>query len=130
MTGRLPVWALIAPFFLVLLYGLLVFIALTDLPGFYDAMAMPFPNHGFMHISWTGKTIAIWLVLLVAVGTRRSAYLLLALIGVVTQQIGDTIAGITTNVDVFVTNIGLGLSALSLASVAASRYLTPKSHDA
>lgn len=88
---------------------------------------MPFPNHGFMHISWTGKTIAIWLVLLISVGTRKPSFLLLALVGVITQQIGDTIAGRATDVDVFITNIGLALSALSLAGIAASRYLARKS---
>ncbi len=123
MTRRLPLWALAAPALLVLLYGMLIFIALTDQPGFYDAMAMPLPNHGFMHISWTGKTVAIWLVLVIALGTRRSGFLLLALVGVVAQQIGDTIAGRTTNVDVFITSVGLALSALSLTGIAANRYL-------
>lgn len=127
MTKRLPLWALVAPILLVLLYGMLIFFSLTDQPGFYEAMGMPFPNHGFMHISWTGKTIAIWLVLLIAVGTRKPRFLLLALIGVIAQQIGDTVAGRATDVDVFITNIGLALSAVSLAGIAARRYLARKS---
>lgn len=127
MTERLPLWTLVAPTLLVLLYGMLIFFALTDQPGFYDAMAMPLPNHGFMHVSWMGKTVAIWLVLLVAVGTRQAGFLLFALVGVITQQIGDTIAGRVTEVDVFVTNIGLALSAFSLAGIAACRCLVRKS---
>jgi len=115
---RLPIWALIAPALLVALYALLIFVSITDQVGFYDAMAMPFPNHGFMHISWTGKTMAIWTVLLISVATRRWDFILLGLVGVTIQQVGDTIAGQTTNVDVFVTNIGLALSLLSFGSIA------------
>ena len=47
---RLPIWVMIGPGLLILLYGFLIFLALSDLPGFYEAMDMPMPNHGFMHV--------------------------------------------------------------------------------
>ncbi len=110
----LPIWALVGPGLLCLLYGFLIFVALTNVAGFYEAMAMPMPNHGFMHISWTGKTVAIWVMLVAATLLRARPLVLLAMAGVLVQQLGDTIAGLTTGVDVFVTQIGLGLSVISL----------------
>lgn len=115
---RLPIWALIGPALLGILYGLLIYLAVTDRSGFYGAMEMPMPNHGFMHISWTGKTVAIWAMLVVAIGLRSRSLVLLALFGVMLQQLGDTLAGRATGVDVFVTQIGLLLNVASLLVLA------------
>jgi len=128
MTIRLPWWALIAPALLILLYGMLIYVGLGDQANFYGPMNMPLPNHGFMHISWTGKTAAIWLVLVLATGSRMSGVVLLALVGVVVQQIGDFIAGASTGVDIFVTQIGFALWCVSVAGILFSLYLKRQTH--
>lgn len=122
MHLRLPWWALIAPALLIALYGLLIFAALGNQANFYGPMNMPLPNHGFMHISWTGKTAAIWLMLVIAVVTRMPGMVLLALVGVVVQQIGDFIAGARTDVDVFITQIGFALWCVSVAVILFSLF--------
>lgn len=114
---RLPLWALLGPVLLIGLYAMLIFFALFGRVGFYEAMAMPQPNHGFMHISWTGKTIAIWGMMLVAALLRRVELVALALVGVVVQQLGDTWAGQATAVDVVISQIGLVFSAITLVSL-------------
>ena len=126
MSNKLPLWALIAPTLLVLLYGFLIFVAVGDPVNFYGAMSMPTPNHGFMHISWTGKTIAIWGMLVVATIVRQPGILLVALLGVVIQQVGDFIAGAVTDVDVNVTQIGFALWVISIVTIGVAVFKTRK----
>lgn len=122
LQTKLPVWALLAPALLVFLYGFLIIVALGDQSNFYDAMNMPMPNHGFMHISWTGKTIAIWVMLAAAAVTRQAGLLLVALLGVVIQQIGDFTAAAMTGVDVNITRIGFALWVISIAAIGLAVY--------
>ena len=107
-TEPLPLWLLVVPALLVLLYSMLSWLAFTDSGFFYTSMDIPIPEHGFMLLSWGGKNTAIVVGLLLALLSRRSRPLLIMLAVLLTMQFGDINAGFRTNVNVFITFIGLG----------------------
>ncbi len=56
---RLGLPFLIIPTLLVLIYGMLSFISLSDQTLFYESMDIPVPEHEFLLWSWGGKNTAI-----------------------------------------------------------------------
>ncbi|MEM7029040.1 MAG: hypothetical protein AAF629_05565 [Chloroflexota bacterium] len=108
LTKKLPLWLLIVPTLLVLIYSMLSFIAFTDPISFHESMTIPVPEHGFMLLSWGGKNTAIVVGLILAILSRQQLPLLIMMAVLVTMQFGDINAGTRTNVNVFVTYIGLG----------------------
>ncbi len=107
-TQKLPLWLLIVPTLLVLIYSMLSWLAFTDLEFFYTSMDIPIPEHGFMLLSWGGKNTAIVVGLILAILSRQLLPLLIMMVVLVTMQFGDINAGFQTNVNVFITFIGLG----------------------
>ncbi|MEM9951098.1 MAG: hypothetical protein AAF846_05845 [Chloroflexota bacterium] len=106
-TEKLPLWALIVPALLVALYTMLSWLAFTDPTFFYESMEIPIPEHGFMLLSWGGKNGAIVVALLLATLSRQRLPIWIMLVALVTMQFGDINAGFQTNVNVFITYIGL-----------------------
>lgn len=106
-TEKLPIWALIVPALLVALYTMLSWLAFTDPTFFYESMTIPIPEHGFMLLSWGGKNTAIVVGLALATLSRQRLPLWIMLAALLTMQFGDINAGAQTNVNVFITYIGL-----------------------
>lgn len=114
LSKRLPLWLLIVPGILVIIYSLLSWAAFTDPVGFHSSMTIPVPEHGFMLLSWGGKNTAIVVGLILAILSRQQLPLLILMVVLVTMQFGDINAGARTNVNVFVTYIGLGCVILEM----------------
>lgn len=114
MKEKLPIWVLIAPLLMIIVYAGLIYSALfgaqTD---FYEPMGLPLPNHQFMHVSWTGKVIVMWSLLVFGTFSRRSDFLLIGVSVMFLQQTADLIAAFSTDVFVPITWIGLILSVIT-----------------
>ena len=104
---KLPWWLLIVPILLVGIYSMLSCVAFFNPTNFFTSMSIPIPEHNFMILSWGGKNTAIVVGLLLSILSRRVLPLSIMLVVFVTMQFGDINAGARTNVNVFVTYIGL-----------------------
>ena len=113
-TERLPLWVLIPSVFIILVYSMLSFLAFTNPEFFYTSMTIPIPEHGFMLLSWGGKNTAMVMGILLATLGRRALPLVIMMGVFLTGQFGDINAGAQTNVNVFVTYIGMGFIILQL----------------
>ena len=113
-TERLPLWVLIPSVFIILVYSMLSFLAFTNPEFFYTSMTIPIPEHGFMLLSWGGKNTAMVMGILLATLGRRALPLVIMMGVFLTGQFGDINAGAQTNVNVFVTYIGMGFVILQL----------------
>ena len=111
---KLPFWSLIPSAFLLIIYIFLSNLAINDPTFWYESMEIPQPEHGFLLISWAGKNTAMVMSLLLAVLTRQRLPVLIAMAVLFTGQIGDSVAGSQTGVNVFVTYIGMAFVALQL----------------
>ena len=80
-------------------------------------MTIPIPEHGFMLLSWGGKNTAIVVGLILAMVSRRLQTILIMMGVLLTMQFGDINAGARTNVNVFVTYIGMGFVIFELILV-------------
>lgn len=125
MESKLPIWVLIAPFIMIIVYaGLIYSAAFGDQTDFYEPMRMPLPNHQFMHISWTGKVIVMWLLLVFGTFSRRNAFLLIGLSVMLLQQLADLTAAFLADAFVPITWLGLILSILSFAMITLNIWRT------
>ena len=106
-SHKLPILLLIVPILLVLLYSMLSWLAFTDPTFFFTSMEIPIPEHDFMLLSWGGKNTAIVVGLVLATLSRQRLPLWIMLAVLLTMQLGDINAGSRTNVNVFITFIGL-----------------------
>jgi|TARA_B110000285_G_C15056990_1_gene580126 hypothetical protein len=114
MKVKLPIWVLIPPFLMIVIYAGLIFAAaFGEQTNFYDPMGMPLPNHQFMHISWTGKVVVMWSLLVFGTFSRSRAFLQIGVSVMFLQQTADLIAAFLTDVFVPITWIGLILSVIS-----------------
>ena len=120
---RLPVTHLVIPGLLVLIYGMLSYLAFADQDFFYDSMEIPVPSNEFLLWSWGGKNTAMLVALLAAVLTRRSLLMVVAMAVLVTGQMGDVNAGAQSGVDVFITWIAFGLVVAQTTLMATTGYL-------
>ncbi|MEM8863028.1 MAG: hypothetical protein AAGD96_32355 [Chloroflexota bacterium] len=122
LTGnsKLPWWALIPAVLIILVYGMLSFIAFFNPESWYGSMGIPVPEHAFLLISWGGKNTAMVVSILLALISRQRLPMAIALAVFFTGQLGDTVAGAQTGVNVFVTYIGMGLVAAQLVVMWAS----------
>ena len=120
---RLPVTHLVIPGLLVLIYGMLSYLAFADQDFFYDSMEIPVPSNEFLLWSWGGKNTAMLVALLAAVLTRRSLLMVVAMAVLVTGQMGDVNAGAQSGVNVFVTWIAFGLVVAQTTLMATTGYL-------
>lgn len=106
-NAKLPWWLLVVPGLLVGIYSLLSYVAFSNPNEFFSSMNIPIPEHDFMILSWGGKNTAIVVGLLLSIISRRILPLTIMLVVLLTMQAGDINAGARTNVNVFVTYIGL-----------------------
>ena len=120
---RLPVTHLVIPGLLVLIYGMLSYLAFADQDFFYDSMEIPVPSNEFLLWSWGGKNTAMLVALLAAVLTRRSLLMVVAMAVLVTGQMGDVNAGAQSGVNVFITWIAFGLVVAQTTLMATTGYL-------
>ena len=120
---RLPVTHLVIPGLLVLIYGMLSYLAFADQDFFYDSMEIPVPSNEFLLWSWGGKNTAMLVALLAGVLTRRSLLMVVAMAVLVTGQMGDVNAGAQSGVNVFVTWIAFGLVVAQTTLMATTGYL-------
>ena len=123
-TKKLPLWLLVVPALLILIYSMLSWLAFADVEFVFTSMEIPVPEHGFMLISWDGKNTAIVVGLLLATLSRQRLPLLIMMAVLVTMQFGDIVAGARTNVNVFIIYIGLGLVVLELILIGLSQSRT------
>ncbi|MEM7110929.1 MAG: hypothetical protein AAF614_00750 [Chloroflexota bacterium] len=112
--NKLPLWAFIPGLFLLLIYGMLSYLAFADPTFWYESMGIPTPEHGFLLLSWGGKNNAMFISLLLGLLSRQRLPVAIALAVLLTGQLGDSFAGAQTGVNVFVTYIGMGFVALQL----------------
>ncbi len=112
---RLGLPFLIIPALLVLIYGMLSFISLSDQSFFYESMDIPVPEHEFLLWSWGGKNTAMLVVLLAGLVTRLRVVVLVGLVMLLVGQAGDINAGAQSGTNVFVTWIAFGLVLAQLA---------------
>lgn len=117
IAKKVPLWLLIPPVLLILIYSMLSWLAFTDPIFFHESMTIPVPGHGFMLLSWGGKNTAIVVGLLLATLSRQLLPILIMMAVLLTMQFGDINAGARTNVNVFITYIGLALVALELVLI-------------
>ena len=108
-TKRLGWPLLVIPGLLILIYGMLSYLALADQTFFYDSMDIPTPEHEFLLWSWGGKNSAMLAVLVIATVTRLRVLVLTALAMLLVGQLGDINAGAQSGTNVFVTWIAFGL---------------------
>ena len=120
---RLPVTHLVIPGLLVLIYGMLSYLAFVDQDFFYDSMEIPVPSNEFLLWSWGGKNTAMLVALLAGVLTRRSLLMVVAMAVLVTGQMGDVNAGAQSGVNVFITWIAFGLVVAQTTLMATTGYL-------
>ncbi len=120
---RLPLTHLILPGLLVLIYGMLSYLAFFDQEFFYDSMEIPVPSNEFLLWSWGGKNSAMLVALLAAVLTRRSLLMVVAMAVLVTGQMGDVNAGAQSGVNVFITWIAFGLVVAQMTLMATTGFL-------
>lgn len=120
---RLPVTHLVIPGLLVLIYGMLSYLAFADQDFFYDSMEIPVPSNEFLLWSWGGKNTAMLVALLAGVLTRRSLLMVVAMAVLVTGQMGDVNAGAQSGVNVFITWIAFGLVVAQTTLMATTGYL-------
>ena len=113
-TRKVAWWVLIPLILLLAVYGMLSYLAFVDPAFWYDSMGIPTPEHGFLLLSWGGKNTAMVIGLLLATLSRQSLPILMMMGVFLTGQLGDTVAGAQTGVNVFVTFIGMGLVAVTL----------------
>lgn len=119
---KLPIWLLIIPGLLVLLYAFLSWLAFAEPTFFYTSMEIPIPEHEFMLLSWGGKNTAIVVGLLLATLTRRLIPLVIMMGVLLTMQFGDINAGVRSGVDVFLTFVGLSCVVLEGILLSVWRY--------
>ncbi|MEO0470339.1 MAG: hypothetical protein AAF206_12000 [Bacteroidota bacterium] len=103
---------LVIPGLLILIYGLLSWLAFGDQAFFFESMDMPWPNHEFLIWSWGGKNTAILFGLILAILSRLRQSILIMMAVLFVMQWGDVNAGLRTNVNVFMTWIAMGLTIL------------------
>ena len=120
---RLPVTHLVIPGLLVLIHGMLSYLAFVDQDFFYDSMEIPVPSNEFLLWSWGGKNTAMLVALLAGVLTRRSLLMVVAMAVLVTGQMGDVNAGAQSGVNVFITWIAFGLVVAQTTLMATTGYL-------
>ena len=109
MDKKISFGYLIIPFLLILLYGMLSYLAFFNQVFFFESMNMPIPNHDFLIWSWGGKNTAIVVALVGMTFLRSKQGLLVILLALIVMQLGDINAGLRTNVDVNLTYLGLAL---------------------
>lgn len=124
---KLSWWLMICPWLLVIVYSFLSYVAFADPTGFYTSMDIPIPEHGFVLLSWGGKNTAIVVALILANLSRQRFPLIMMLTALLTMQFGDVNAGVRTNVNVFVTFIGMGLVLIEAVLLAIDYYKKPNS---
>ena len=108
-TKRLGWPLVVIPGLLVLIYGMLSFISLSDQSFFYESMEIPVPATEFLIWSWGGKNSAMLFVLVAGVVTRLRLVVVLSLGMLLVGQLGDINAGAQSGVNVFVTWIAFAL---------------------
>lgn len=113
-TEPLPWWVLVPAVILILIYSMLSWLAFTNAEFFYTSMTIPIPEHGFLLLSWGGKNTAMVVGLLLTALSRRRLPLLIMMGLFLTGQFGDINAGVRTNVNVFITYIGMAFVVLEL----------------
>lgn len=123
-TKNVPLWLLIIPVLLILIYSMLSWLAFGNAEFFYTSMEIPIPEHGFMLLSWGGKNTAIVVGLIIATLSRQKFPLLMMMAVLLTMQFGDINAGARTNVNVFITYIGLALVVLELILIGVTQRRT------
>lgn len=116
---------MICPWLLVIVYSFLSWLAFADPTTFYTSMNIPIPEHGFVLLSWGGKNTAIVVALILANLSRQRFPLIMMLTALLTMQFGDINAGIRTDVDVFVTFVGMGLVLIEAVLLAIDYYKKP-----
>lgn len=115
MNEKISIKYLVIPFLLILLYGMLSYLAFFNHAFFFESMNMPTPNHDFLIWSWGGKNTALVVGLIGATYLRHKQSLIIMLIALLVMQLGDINAGLRTNVDVFITYVGMALVLIQLA---------------
>ena len=113
----LPLWSMVPGLLLVALYTMLSWLAFTNQTFFFESMTIPIPEHFFMIWSWGGKNTAMVVVLLLSLLSRRALPLSIACAMLLVGQMGDVNAGARTNVNVFITWIGFGLTLCQIALI-------------
>ena len=108
-TKRLGLPLLIIPGLLILIYGMLTYLAFADQALFYESMDIPTPENEFLLWSWGGKNTAMLTILLVGVVTRLRVLVVAGLLMLIVGQLGDINAGAQSGTNVFITWIALGL---------------------
>lgn len=121
-TEKLPLPLLIVPVLLIAVYTMLSWLAFGDQSFFYSSMEIPVPEHGFLLLSWGGKNTAIVVALLLATLSRQRLPLWMMLAALLTMQFGDINAGFQTNVNVFVTYIGMTLVIIQAVLMALPQF--------
>ena len=114
-TRRLPLPMVVIPGLLVLIYGMLSYISLSDQSFFYESMEIPVPANEFLLWSWGGKNSAMLFVLIAGVVTRLRLVVVLSLGMLLVGQLGDINAGAQSGVNVFVTWIAFALVCAQIA---------------
>ena len=114
-SERLAWPLLIVPSMLVVIYGFLSYIALSDQALFYESMDIPAPEHEFLIWSWGGKNSAMVAVLLSGVVTRVRLIVVVSLVMLLVGQLGDVNAGAQSGTNVFVTWIAFALVVVQAA---------------
>lgn len=113
----MPLWSLIPLALLVALYTMLSWLAFSNQTFFFESMTIPIPEHFFMIWSWGGKNTAMVVVMALATLSRRVLPVAIACAMLFTGQMGDVNAGARTDVNVFITWIAFGLTALQVGVV-------------
>lgn len=120
-TKRLRPLMLIIPALLILIYGMLSYLAFFDQSFFYESMEIPTPEHEFLLWSWGGKNTAVLVGLIIATATRLRVVLVTLLTMLLVMQMGDVNAGAQSGTNVFITWIAFGLTVAELALLAWDR---------
>ncbi len=114
-VARLGLPLLAIPILLILIYGMLSYLAFADQSFFYESMDIPTPANEFLLWSWGGKNTAMLTVLIIATVTRLRVVMVTALAMLVVGQMGDVNAGAQSGTNVFITWIAFGLVVVQAA---------------